>query len=91
MTQSSHPLYRTWLNIIHRCCVPNNPDYHYYGGRGIEVCDDWRFDFWRFVADVPPKPSCRHSIDRIDNDGNYEPGNIRWATAKQQTDNRRCS
>jgi hypothetical protein len=84
VTQSKHPLYLTWRNMINRCHKPNCPQYRYYGARGIEVCEKWRFDFWQFVADAPPKPDCRHSIDRINNDGHYEPGNIRWATQIEQ-------
>ena len=89
MPQSKHPLYKCWINMKRRCNNPSEPSYRWYGERGITVCDEWFFDFWQFVEDMGPKPSCRHSIDRIDNDGNYEPGNCRWATLQQQADNQR--
>lgn len=63
--------------------------YEHYGGRGITVCERWRESYPAFLADVGRKPSPQHSLDRIDNDGHYEPGNVRWATAKQQANNRR--
>lgn len=73
-----------------RCHNPNSEDYPNYGGRGIRVCERWRTDFAAFLADMGPRPSSRHSIDRFPNqDGNYEPGNCRWATAKEQQNNRR--
>jgi len=61
----------------------------YYGGRGIKVCAAWRHNFPAFLACVGRRPSRTHSIDRINNDGNYKPGNVRWATKQEQTDNRR--
>ncbi len=81
-----HPLYRTWAAMWQRCTNLKNTDFEHYGGRGITVCDQWR-DFAAFLADMGPKPSPTHSLDRIKNDGNYEPGNCRWATAKQQRAN----
>ena len=86
---SKHPLYHTWRNMIRRCEHEHHPDYKNYGGRGISVCDDWRWNFEQFVEDMGPKPDCHYSIDRIDNDGNYEPNNIRWATCKEQNNNKR--
>ena len=85
-----HPLYNTWRNMIARCSRPLHPDYPRYGGRGISVCERW-LDIRRFIEDIEngigPRPG-RASLDRIDNDGNYELGNVRWATARQQALNR---
>jgi len=72
-----------------RCNNPNDSDYQCYGGRGIKVCDRWAKSYDDFESDMGEKPSKDHSIDRIDPDGNYEPGNVRWATSKQQARNRR--
>ena len=72
-----------------RCYNPKHDTYDLYGGRGITVCDRWIDDFPAFLADMGRRPSWRHSIDRIDPNGIYEPGNCRWATPAQQTANRR--
>lgn len=81
--------YATWCRMITRCTNPNRERWKHYGGRGIKVCDRWRHSFQAFLDDMGPRPSVKHSIDRINNDGHYEPGNCRWATALQQTHNRR--
>jgi hypothetical protein len=75
--------------MITRCTNPSSQDRPLYAGRGITVCKRWRESFENFLADMGRRPSLRHSIDRTDNDGNYEPGNCRWATASQQRLNQR--
>lgn len=89
--RKSHPLHTTWIDMVHRCTSPRAHDYHWYGGRGIRVCDEWRRDFFAFAEYMGPKPTPSHSLDRIDNDGHYEPGNVRWATPEEQAENRRTT
>jgi len=84
-----HPLYQTWADIVQRCTNRNHPKYDDYGGRGISVCCEWLESFAAFLASVGERPFAKAEIDRKDNNGNYEPGNIRWATRKQQTSNTR--
>lgn len=83
-----HPLYATWCNMKARCDNPANPGYYNYGGRGITYCDRW-VDFAKFLEDVGEKPFAEASLDRIDNDGDYEPENIRWADRSTQRRNSR--
>ena|SRR5579859_6660637 len=80
--------YYAWMNIKGRCYNPKDINYKNYGGRGIKVCDRWLESFENFLADMGPKPSSKHSIDRFpDNDGDYGPGNTRWATRAEQSRN----
>lgn len=81
--------YKRWETIKQRCTNPKNPSYPNYGGRGIGICSEWAESFEAFHAAVGDPPSTSHSLDRINNDGNYEPGNVRWATASEQQRNRR--
>ena len=87
--QSYSSEYRAWQNMKARCYNPNNKYYKNYGERGIEVCDRWKDSFENFFEDMGPKPSSKHSIDRIDVNGNYEPENCKWSTDQEQARNKR--
>ena len=87
----NHPLYQTWAGMIARCYSKKIGGYKNYGGRGITVCSRWRNSPEAFISDMGDKPTPRPSIDRIKNDGNYEPGNCRWATSLEQNLNKRVS
>lgn len=89
--RSYDALYRTWQAMINRCECPTSGPYKHYGARGIGVCERWRNSFEAFASDVGERPSQAHSLDRVDVNGHYEPGNVRWATASEQSNNRRTS
>lgn len=78
-----------WYGMLSRCHNPSNAGYRNYGGRGIAVCAEWRHSFDAFFAHIGPRPGHGYSVDRINNDGNYEPGNVRWATRVEQERNKR--
>ena len=87
------PEYEVWRSIKQRCYNPKNEHFQDYGGRGIKFYEEWRLSYPKFLEYIllvmGRRPSTRHSIDRVNNDGNYEPGNVRWATKYEQVHNRR--
>jgi hypothetical protein len=90
-TIKNKPEYDAWRHAIYRCYNPKHKRYMDYGGRWIKVCDRWLESFENFLEDMGKRPSKNHSLDRVINDGNYEPSNCRWATPKQQAGNRRST
>lgn len=93
-SKSSHgmsdtPEYNTWVHMIQRCHNPSNKDYKHYGERGIQVCDIWRESFEAFYMCVGAKPTPEHTIERLEYNKNYEPGNVTWATRTTQNRNKR--
>ena len=80
--------YWVWRGVKQRCYNPKHPWYARYGGRGIRMCDEWRNSFQAFARDMGPRPSPKHTIERIDNDGDYRPGNCRWGTMTDQNRNK---
>lgn len=85
------PEWYAWRSMKSRCSNSNSPAYANYGGRGISVCSEWQESFEAFLSHVGPRPGPGHEIDRTNNDGNYEPGNVRWVTRKENRNNRRDS
>ena len=86
MAMKDHPLRHVWGNMVQRCTNPNRPDFVWYGGKGITVCEKWRsFEGW--LEDMPERPD-GSTLERIETSKGYEPGNVRWATAKEQANNR---
>ena len=89
--QANTPEYTAWEHMVQRCTNPKAQQYHDYGGRGITLCREWRESFEAFLRDVGPRPSSLHTLDRPNNDDGYHPGNIRWATRREQQLNRRVN
>lgn len=85
---SHSPEHNTWLGIRNRCNNPKVKAYEYYGGRGIRVCDEWNNSFEAFYRDMGAKPTSKHSIDRLDNNGHYCKENCKWVTVKEQANNK---
>lgn len=90
MLVKDFPEYRVWAEMRRRCRNSKRKDFVNYGGRGITICARWE-DFHAFLSDMGPRPSSTYSLDRINNDGDYEPGNCRWVTRLEQNNNKRTS
>lgn len=84
-----HPLYGTWAAMKRRCNNPNVQAYPWYGGRGIKVCPQWEASFRQFLADVGERPTPQHQLERVDGNQGYQPGNVVWATRREQASNLR--
>ena len=91
MERKRQPEYVAWRHMKERCRCKKTSGFKNWGGRGIKVCDRWENSFEGFLEDVGRKPTSKHTLERIDNDGNYEPGNVRWATYKEQHMNKRTN
>lgn len=85
------PEFKAWQAMMQRCYNPKSRGFENYGGRGIAVCEEWISDPERFLSDMGIRPSPKHSLHRIDNDGNYDPSNCKWATKTEQANGRRCN
>jgi hypothetical protein len=86
-----HYLVEIWRNMAQRCYNQKSARHRYYGARGITVCERWRSSFEVFAADVGPRPSPKHTLGRIDNEGDYRPGNVEWQTRTEQNRNQRSN
>jgi len=82
--KTSSPEFWIWIGLRRRCMYASYVSYPRYGGRGISLCERWRNSFENFLADIGPRPSAEHTIERIDDSGHYEPGNVRWATTAER-------
>jgi len=90
--KSRTPTYKTWWHMVERCYNENDKSYKHYGGRGIKVCREWRFNFsafYDYVSKLPNFGEEGRTLDRINNNGSYRPGNVRWADSKTQNNNKR--
>lgn len=85
---AANPEYRSWVNMKTRCLNPNSGKWNRYGGRGITVCERWSASFADFLADVGRRPFASATLERKNNDGNYEPGNVHWVGRREQARNR---